>query len=43
MNDKELLAIAHELAFWKEFVKHFRFTKDWLSNSKTGEWILKIS
>lgn len=37
MNDNDLSAIAHELRFWKEFVKTERFLYGWVSNIKTPE------
>ena len=37
MNDNELKAIAHELNFWKGFVKTKRFINGWVSRRKTPE------
>jgi len=37
MTQKELSAVAHELGFWKGFVKTERFLKGWVANIPTPE------
>lgn len=37
MKTEEIRAIAHELGFWKEFVKTERFRRGWASNTPNPE------